>query len=190
MTPSAAAPFRAFLASELDARARECAGVVADALRERPGGDGVSWLRRSAYHITLRFLGDIAPQRVAPLVEGVASEVAPVPPFELRLGALGALPSLRRPRVVMLALEPQAPLEALAKAVERGVARAGFEPESRRFRGHLTLGRVRRAAPPLEDPPLSKETEFSVDEVVLFRSDLRSSGALHTPLERMPLGVS
>jgi 2'-5' RNA ligase len=69
--------------------------------------------------------------------------------------------------------------------------RAGFSPEERAFRPHLTLGRVRdRAHPELAAAGALAAEPFRVAEVVLFRSDLHPDGAVHTPLERMPLGVS
>jgi len=100
-----------------------------------------------------------------------------------------SFPPGRRPRVVVLELAPEAPLAALAEAVERGVVAAGCAPEPRAFRGHLTLGRVReRGAPPslaeLAVPP----AVFEVTESVLFASELHPSGSRYTPLERVPLG--
>jgi 2'-5' RNA ligase len=178
---------RAFFAIELGEAARRQAADVAAALRARPGGDAVRWVRPENLHVTLRFLGEIAPTRVEPLLAQVRARTERVAPFALRLGALGGLPPSRRPRVLMIALEPEAPLAALASAVEQGVAAAGFEPEPRPFRGHLTLGRVRGASPSLAEvsvPPAA----FDVTESVLFASELHPSGSRYTPLGRAPLG--
>jgi 2'-5' RNA ligase len=158
-------------------------------LRARPGGDAVRWVRPENLHVTLRFLGEIAPELQAPLAAHVRAQTAVLAPFALQLGALASFPPSRRPRVVLLELAPGEPLAALAGAVERGVVAAGFAPETRAFRGHLTLGRVReRAAPPslaaLTVPPVA----FDVTESVLFASELHPSGSRYTPLERVPLG--
>ncbi|MGH0037618.1 MAG: RNA 2',3'-cyclic phosphodiesterase [Myxococcota bacterium] len=180
---------RAFFAVEPDEAARRAAGRVRDVLRRRPHGDGVHWVRDESLHVTLRFLGQVAREAVAPLVEHVEARLEDEPSFELTLGGLGAFPSGRRARVVWLALEPAAPAERLARAVERGVTDAGFAPEERPFRAHLTLGRVRRArrAPRLDDPPAAEAQPFSVREVVLFQSRLHRDGARYTPLERLSL---
>jgi 2'-5' RNA ligase len=91
--------------------------------------------------------------------------------------------------VVALTLEPEAPLAELAAAVERGVAAAGFAPESRSFRAHCTLGRTqpRGRYPDVTAPVTVPDFTLDVTEAVLFRSDLERGGARHTPLERLPL---
>ena len=178
---------RAFFAIELGESARSQAADVAAGLRARPGGDAVRWVRPEALHVTLRFLGEIAPAQVEPLLAQVRAQTEKVAPFALRLGALGSLPPSRRPRVLLLELEPAAPLAALARAVERGVVAAGCAPEPRLFRAHLTLGRVRGAPPSLaavDVPP----AVFDVTESVLFASELHPSGSRYIPLGRAPLG--
>lgn len=183
---------RTFVAIEPSAPARESAVRVVAALRGREGGDGVRWIRPESLHVTLRFLGDIAVDEAPALGRRVAAEVASEPGFELFLGDVGRLPERGKARVVTLSLEPSEPVVRLAAAVERAVVSAGFEPEARPFRPHLTLGRVRRgsSAPALEPAPLVDAASFSVEDVVLFRSELSSAGARYHALERMPLGVS
>jgi 2'-5' RNA ligase len=186
-------PIRAFLALELAPALRRAAAEVVDVLRRRPGGDGVRWVREEALHVTLRFLGPTDPARTPELARRVGAELREMAPLALRLGRPGAFPSPRRPRVIVLQVEPEAPLAALARAVERGVQAAGFEPERRPFRAHLTLGRAKRGAPDLRGvtvPDTAVADTPDVTEVVLFRSELRPSGARYVPLERIPLGAS
>jgi 2'-5' RNA ligase len=179
---------RAFFAIELGEPARRAAAEVARRLREAPGGDGVRWVRPEALHVTLRFLGDIAPAQVAPLARRAAGELAALAPFALCLGPAALFPTPRRPRVVVLGLAPEAPLTALAAALERAVAAEGFAPEPRAFRAHLTLGRVRdRRFPAVAGIAVTAE-ESAVEEAVLFRSELRPEGSRYTPLERVRLG--
>jgi 2'-5' RNA ligase len=181
------ATLRAFFAIELGEPARSQAAEVAAELRARPGGDAVRWVRPENLHVTLHFLGEIAQGQVEPLVAQVRAQTERVAPFALRLGALGSLPPSRRPRVLLLELEPAAPLAALARAVERGVVAAA--PEPRPFRGHLTLGRVReRGAPPSLAGVAVPPAVFDVTESVLFASQPHPSGSRYTPLGRVPLG--
>jgi 2'-5' RNA ligase len=181
---------RAFLAVEIGESARRAAAAAAERMALEVRGREVRWARPETYHLTLRFLGEIESELVPRLAARVAEAVADAAPFELRLGGLVAFPSARRPRVIAATAEPEAPLVALAERLEAAARRAGLPAEPRAYRPHLTLGRVRdRAHPELAVlGPLVAEP-FRVAEVVLFRSDLQPDGALHTPLERMPLGV-
>ena len=189
--PAAGAWTRAFVAVEIGEAARRSAAAVSKALRSRPGGSEVRWVRPESLHVTLHFLGNVELDAVPKLVGCVAAAMQGLEAFEARLVGVHGFPAARWPRVVVLDVAPREPLEALAAAVERGAVAAGFEPESRPFRPHLTLGRVRhRAAPDLEGAPAPDAAPFPVREAVLFRSELRRSGASYTPLERIALGGS
>jgi 2'-5' RNA ligase len=177
---------RAFFAVEIGNEARREAGDHARRLAGGAGGDAVHWVRSEAYHVTLRFLGAVAVDRIPELVDRVRDATAGIGPFELRLGALRAFPSERRPRVVAIELEPAEPLAALAVAVERGSVAAGFAPEKRSYRPHLTLGRVRGPHPPRLEGCVAP-APFPVRSFTLFRSELSPRGSTYTPLERIPL---
>ncbi len=181
---------RAFLAIELDEPARESAAEVVRALGETSGGEAVRWVRPEGLHVTLRFLGEIAVDRIPELVGCVSQETASLGTFRVRLGGVRPFPSARRPNVIVLDVAPVEPLEELAEAVECGVVAAGFAPKPRRFRAHLTLGRVRgRRFPSAPSAMTPEPAAWNVSEAVLFRSELRRSGARYTPLERIPLAT-
>ena len=179
---------RTFFAVTLSEEARRAAAQLAGRLRESERGEGVRWVRPEGYHLTLHFLGNVAREAIAELALRVTEEVAPLAPFEIHLGGALVFPSPRSPRVVALAVEPEAALATLAVRVERGVVAVGLPAERRRFRAHLTLGRVRNRRFPSVDGEASIDCPaFPVDEVVLFQSDLHRTGAVYTPLERIAL---
>jgi 2'-5' RNA ligase len=180
---------RVFFAIDLDERTRSAAAAATDQLRAYPGGDAVRWVREETLHVTLRFLGDTDCDRIARLAGCVREQTAALGPFRLQLGGTRLFPSKRRPLAVVLDVGPAEPLAELAAAVERGVVAAGFDPESRPFNAHLTLGRIRKKRFPLVTGEVTTGGEnCPVNEVVLFKSELQSSGAHYTPIERAPLG--
>jgi 2'-5' RNA ligase len=180
---------RTFFAIELGDDARRIAADVAERLAAEPGGDGVRWTRPEAYHVTLRFLGRTPHDRAVDVARAVQRRIAGTAPFSLALGALHAFPSPRRPRVVVLDLAPAEPVVALAAAVEQGVVDAGFAPEERAFRPHLTIGRAKehaRRAPRLSASlGPSEPAPFDVAAVVFFSSVLGAGGSRYTPLARI-----
>ena len=185
------ATIRLFWALELAEAVRRRAAAIAAALREQPDGDAVRWVREESLHVTLRFLGAVAPERIEGLVAAVAERVQGAP-FEARLADIVFFPSRRRPRVVALGVAPAEPLAALAAQVERGVVATGFPGEPRAFHAHVTLGRAhgnRRIAlaPAVTGSVTSAADAWHVTEAVLFRSDPAPGGARYTPVARVPL---
>ena len=180
---------RLFWALEIGAAARARAADVAAALRGQPGGSSVRWVREESLHVTLRFLGATDPARVADLEREVGAATRGIAPFRASLAGAVLFPSPRRPRVVALALEPEAELGELAARVERGTVAAGFAAEPRAFRAHLTLGRARdsrRVRLAVTASVTAHGDVWDVTETVLFRSDLAPGGARYTPLARVP----
>jgi 2'-5' RNA ligase len=193
LSPSArrlGAAVRAFFAWEPPAGAKQALAALARELRARPDGDAVRWVRPEGYHVTLRFLGNVPTDDVPALAKSVEGALAGSRRFSVTLGATHAFPSAQKPRVVVIELEPEAELAALAARVEAGVVAAGLPAEKRRFRAHLTLGRVRGRRVPALDAPVPDAGALEVDEVVLFKSDLGAGGSRYTPLAQLPLPAS
>jgi 2'-5' RNA ligase len=165
-------------------------GAISRALSAQMAG--LSWVKQENIHITLRFLGDLGESGARRAGESVARSAGPIPAPEARLGAVGAFPSLARPRVVWVGLgEGEGPVTELARAVNEGLRRDGFGPPDKPFRAHLTLARVRDGARGLkalsdlrapEPPPIA-----SLDRVAVMKSDLLPSGARYTALQEVRL---
>lgn len=157
---------------------------------------GVRWTAPAQAHLTLRFLGTATAEGLAALDTALRVAASLCRTLVLRPGATGAFPGWRRPRVLWLGIEAEETrsLERLAAAVEAGARVAGFPSEERPFTPHLTLGRVtdRRAlddAVPVVRSWRADSGPEPACEVVLYRSDLGSSGAHHTALARYPLAT-
>ena len=146
---------RTFFAVTLSEEARQAAARLAGRLRGSDRGEGVRWVRPEGYHLTLRFLGNVGRQAIAELVDRVGEEVTPLAPFAIQLGGALVFPSPRNPRVVALAVEPEALLATLAERVERGVVAVGKPQTVLRARElpGATFGR-RRRGPAGDDAPL------------------------------------
>ena len=176
---------RAFVALPLDAAAL---GRVAETVGSlRPRIAGVRWVRPEGLHLTLRFLGPSAPQALATIEPALRTAAAACPATVARLSGLGVFPERGSPRVLWLGVAVDSGVLALQEACERAAIEAGFTPEGRAFRPHLTLGRWRDRAPRPSLPDIELG-ESALDRLVLFRSDLRPSGAVYTPLGVFPLG--
>ncbi|MGE5127521.1 MAG: RNA 2',3'-cyclic phosphodiesterase [Betaproteobacteria bacterium] len=174
--------------------ALECEPGLQDALRElqarlRPRLGEARLVRPERIHLTLRFLGLSSPARLERLRPQLAAAAAACPPCEARVRGVGTFPDRGSPRVLWLGIELAEPLLVLQADCERAARAAGFDPEPRAFRAHLTLGRWRERAPRPELPEVDLG-RTRLDTLTLFRSELRPDGAVYTPLARFPLAGS
>lgn len=183
---------RLFVAIPLPQVVRDGVASVQDRLR-RAQAD-VSWVKAANLHITLKFLGETEPTRLERIGLALAEVARGAAPFALTVAGVGTFGG-RIPRVVWVGVGDGAvPLEALAGAVENGLAPLGFPKERRGFTAHFTLGRVRssrnvedlRAA--IRDEPARPLGTVRVEEFVLIHSRLDPGGSIYTALMHFPLG--
>ena len=146
------------------------------------------WVRPANIHLTLKFLGDLPPVDSEFVSDLLARICRRHPALQLTVQGLGVFPGFRKPRVLWTGVGGQTrELFSLQQDVEAELAQAGIPREKRPFKGHLTLGRFKQAAPPL----LANAVEtvggfdplaFNARQVTLFKSDLRPQGAVYTGL--------
>lgn len=118
--------------------------AIRDASRfVRETAPSVRWTTPDKLHLTVRFLGEVDPDRAEAVAAAGASVARRHGPVELQLGGIGAFPNPRKPRVVWMGVERSPRLELIAHELEEAIALLGFEPEGRAFRPHVTLARVR-----------------------------------------------
>ncbi|MBG0790732.1 MAG: RNA 2',3'-cyclic phosphodiesterase [Desulfovibrionaceae bacterium] len=151
----------------------------------------VNWTRPGNWHLTLKFLGDTDEARIPAIMD--ALETVDLRAFPLQAGGAGTFPNPQRPKVLWLGLKQGArECEALAQAVEDTLAAIGLSKEKKRFRPHLTLGRVRRDHDDNWQAVLDKAASkdwpaFTVDHFILWQSQLAPTGAVHTAVAQFSL---
>lgn len=158
----------------------------------QPAASGAKWVDPALCHITLKFLGYVAEDRLPAIAEACRRAASGAGPFELAFAGLGAFPRWRGARVLWMGLAPSRPLARLQAAVEAELAPLGFAPESRPFAPHLTLARFKKPPPPDLEEAARRFAGASfgavpVWELRLMRSDLRRSGPAYSVLEAFAL---
>jgi 2'-5' RNA ligase len=191
---------RSFVAIELPDGARTALADLQGELKAQVPPKAVRWTRPGSIHLTLQFLGDVAPGQVEAITNALRGVCADQAPFTFQLKGLGVFPNPNRPRVVWVGVaEPSGALATLHKGVTRALAPLGFEPEKRAFSPHLTIGRAARHASRGELAQVGELITHSevgslvrifVEHLNLMRSDLQPSGSVYTPLALIPFGES
>lgn len=164
---------------------------VRDDLSRIAGGlSGARWVDPESLHLTLRFVGEVDRGAAEDLDASLTGVDAPA--FDMAFDGLGTFGNDRKQRALWAAVPPNPALEHLRAKVESAVVRAGFEPERRKFKPHVTLARLHGVAPDRLGAYLAHNgafgTEaFTVDSFVLFRSHLGDEGARYEALADYPL---
>lgn len=178
---------RVFLALELPGAAKEYLLTVTKTMSQRI--QGVKWVKAEGLHVTLKFFGEIEEKKVQEIgeaLQGISKQYLAMP---VQLKEINAFPDLMRPRVIVVTFQEGVDnMKAIFHDIESRLFAVGIEKEKRGFTPHITIGRVKDAAPLLKRNILPlEEKRFLLDNLVLYQSTLTREGALYTPLKEIKL---
>ena len=182
-----------FCAVELPDEVRERLREHIQRLRESVPDASASWTRVENIHLTLKFFGNVAVDRIPAISEVASRAVDEFSPVQIGIGATGVFPKPSRPQVLWIGVsDPSGRLVGLQRRLEDECAKERFEKEDRAYRPHLTIARIRRpeGAKQLADAHLRMEFEPSQIEVrklIVFRSELSSKGSRYTAISKHEL---
>jgi 2'-5' RNA ligase len=159
----------------------------------RRAASDVSWTKPENFHLTLRFLGEVAEKQLPELKRICDETAAAIRPFRLTLNGAGVFPNFRQPRVLWAGLSGE--IEAAIKLqalLEAGLVTLSFQPQDFPFKPHLTIGRVKSSKNARQVAALAEiyslpELSFEVREIVLMKSEFHAAGAHYTVLAKSKL---
>jgi 2'-5' RNA ligase len=156
---------RLFVALEIPSAVRES---LAELIRElRPFAPQAKWLRAENLHVTLKFIGEVANERLE-AIRTALGEVRSKSFVTLEFRGLGFFPNEKHPRVFWAGIEAPANLGVLVAEIEGATEKPGTAREKRLFSPHLTLARF-------ESPKLSDSFRAAIAE-----NEARDFGSLRT----------
>jgi RNA 2',3'-cyclic 3'-phosphodiesterase len=198
--PDAPAPetFRLFIAVTVPEEIKSEIEKTQGELRRVLPKECVRWTKREQFHLTLKFLGNVAAERVPALTDSLRAAGQGFQALDLRAEGMGFFPGLRRPRVVWVGVrDRQDQLPLVQHAIEAATQDYTTEESAERFTGHVTLGRIkglrRTETEAIASLAAGLATRFfgawTAGQAELFRSQLSPDGARHTVLASIPLAV-
>jgi len=154
------------------------------------GVPGARWLPPEQFHLTLRFIGEadgVQAQDLDAALTQVRAER-----FDVTLTGVDCFGQGRKSRALWVGIAPCPKLDCLRRKVEQAARAAGFAPEGRKFKPHVTLARFKgdpgfRLHDFLACHTAFRATPFTAQEFVLFSSVLAQTGAIYTPEATYPL---
>jgi len=182
---------RIFFALDLPMAQKEKIGKLIGSLKKVAKSHAIRWTKSENLHITLQFLAEVQSADLNRLSQNVKQHLNSKQQIKLKLGNIQLFPSPYRPRVIVLSVEPQAELAMLAEQVGKGIIQSDYAIDTRPFRAHLTLGRIKQPQGVdlhflNEVEPIAIDETF-VEEIIMFRSEPQPDGSAYTALERISL---
>ncbi len=153
----------------------------------------ISWVRPDNFHITLKFLGKTAEEKLPDIKKALQKAASGYSSFTLNISGTGIFGSSYKPRVIWFGTEDNETLKQLGETVLDTLDAAGFPRDRQNFVPHLTVGRIRK----IEHKKLFQEAvaahrhdffqEAPVDKIILYESLLKPGGAVYKPVMVFPL---
>lgn len=187
---------RIFIAVEISPQAREQVAQRIVFMRERFADLRVVWEKPEKLHLTVKFLGEIDENKLPAVIAATSEAARAVELFNLTIERAGAFPPGGATRVLWLGVaDASENLKLLNQRLEENCAAIGFAPETRAFKPHLTVARLKEPRHARELVNLHLQTRFAaarfrVDEMIVFQSELARNGSLYTALHKSKLHAS
>ncbi|PHS02195.1 MAG: RNA 2',3'-cyclic phosphodiesterase [Blastopirellula sp.] len=157
----------------------------------------VKWVEKENLHITLNFLGDLAPTETVAICRAVSRSTENLSPFDFELYEAGAFPKNSAPRSLWIGVgDGYEAVCELQQSITDELIAMGYPPDTRKkFHPHLTLGRVKRSTTQLDilADLLGEHAHSSAGivpamEVLIYASQLERNGPKYNIIGRSPLG--
>lgn len=191
--PNMTDAYRAFIAFPLPRRVLDYLAGLQHCLAAQ--GIRARWVRPEGMHLTLKFLGRLASEKVDAVAAVLDTIAVYYAPLQLTALGLGVFPDRGRPRVLWVGIEGESVrLGGLQQDIETGLSPLGWPKEKRPFRGHLTLARAKGRRPferhigdLLAQCEPNEPVAFVADKLTLYRSRLRPGGAVYDKISQRVL---
>jgi len=134
---------RLFVALDLDDAIRHKLKRFSDQMRD--SAPNARWVGDDSFHITLKFIGSVAPEQAERIKEALAAVTSPAFPVGVR--GCGFFPDRGTARVFWAGVQAPDSLTHLAHAIDAALAQLGVPAEKGPLHPHVTLARAGSGRP-------------------------------------------
>ncbi|MDI3534134.1 MAG: 2,3-cyclic 3-phosphodiesterase [Thermosediminibacterales bacterium] len=152
----------------------------------------VKWVDPHNFHVTIKFLGEVSPERAIEIIKKSEQVFKGKTAFRLSFKGLGVFPNFKNPKVIWIAVHPETEsLVNIYNELETELFKIGFSKEKRKFKAHMTLGRIKSNLKINLYDELQKfnnvEIKTCINSISFIKSVLTPKGPVYTPLKTFTL---
>jgi 2'-5' RNA ligase len=154
------------------------------------GLPGARWVSPEKFHLTLRFIGEVAEHDIDDIIHALSR--LDMPDFQIHLNGIGVFDPGNRPRSLWAAVKDPAPLQALHEKCNQALRSLQVMEERRKYLPHVSLARFvdvqqDRLLHYLEGYGDFSTPPFWAEKFCLIQSHLTRHGAAYDIIEEFPL---
>ena len=155
------------------------------------GMPGARWVEPENMHVTLRFIGEVSEADA----EDIHVELSRISakPFSFDVAGMDTFGQGRKAHALFASVPLTPELEILQTRTESAVVRAGQPRETRKFKPHVTIARLKSATEDrilgfIQNNNLFRAGPIAVDHIILYESRMGNGGSAYFPVAEYPLG--
>ncbi len=151
---------------------------------------GVKWVEKKNLHVTFRFLGEVNDSLHDEILHEIKKVAGSCIPFVMSFLDISIIPNPVRPRLIWHDMRDESTTTAkqLFADIDTTLYDLGFDKEKKPLALHTTLGRVKFARnidwSNIHDKLIPISEKVDCKELVLFKSQLTSSGPIYSVVEK------
>ena len=186
---------RCFIAINIDEKIRKALARLQNELQGKADvkKSDVKWVNPETIHLTLKFLGEIRDEQIVDVCNITGDVVGRHKAFGLDVESVGHFGG-RSARILWVGTGQNSDkLLQLQEDLEQQLDLAGWNKETRKFSGHLTLCRIRNTSAGIKlAQMISEYKDFKLgtipaDSVSVYQSQLTPKGPIYTVLGKYEL---
>jgi 2'-5' RNA ligase len=133
---------RLFFAIELTTDVRAAIQELIVELKKNNPKEDIRWVKSANLHLTLQFLGHVAPADLEGIIRAVKKGVIGLSPFVITLEKNIFFPSKRKAHVIALSVQASQEIHALEQRLRHCLDACGQKTDTRKYKPHLSLARI------------------------------------------------
>ena len=150
--------------------------------------NGVKWVRKNQYHLTLKFLGDTPIDQIPAITQVCQQNTSNDLSFPMAISGFGVFPNQQKPTVLWAGIHNAENLIQFQKTIDKALNQLNIPLERRSYSPHLTLARIKDYFPrtqlveflaPIQNGKRILNISTQIVSITLFESELTRQGPIY-----------